>query len=134
MSWTFESDTGKLYRPDGSFFAKGYAGGNEGKNPEGINNPLMQSVWNVGPLPIGLYTFGEVVMESKLGPFAIPLIPDKENEMFGRGHFYMHGDTAIPGHASEGCIIMPRPVREEVYSSTDRTIQVKVSDSWTGKK
>ena len=119
MSWTFEQRTGKLYGPDGKLVWKGYAGGNEGKAPEGINNPDMQGVKGVGPLPVGTYTRGEVVLQSHLGPFAIPLIPDPGNDMLGRGGFYMHGDTTPSGNASEGCIIMPRAVRESFYKSTE---------------
>lgn len=119
MSWTFEQRTGKLYDSTGALVATGYAGGNCGKNPEGINNPDMQGIPKIGPLPVGIYTRGEVVMQSHLGPFAVPLIPDHSNNMLGRGDFYVHGDTTPSGKASEGCIIMPRAVREEFYASTE---------------
>lgn len=119
MSWTFEQRTGKLYDPSGKLVATGYAGGNCGKNPEGKNNPDMQGVKSVGPLPVGMYTRGEVLMSSHLGPFAIPLLPNSGNNMLGRGGFYVHGDTTPSGNASEGCIIVPRAVREAFYISTE---------------
>jgi hypothetical protein len=125
--WKYEQSTGNLYQPDDTLLATGYSGGNEGENPEGVNNPSMQNIKRVGPIPVGFYTFGEVVLKSHLGPFAIPLMPDKDNEMFGRSGFYMHGDhddTHPPQSASEGCIIVPRAVREEVYASLDRILQV----------
>ena len=118
-NWTFEQRTGKLYDPTGKLIATGYAGGNCGKNPEGKNNPEMQGVPKVGPLPVGTYTRGEVLMSSHLGPFAIPLLPNSGNDMLGRGGFYMHGDTTPSGNASEGCLIIPRAVRESFYASTD---------------
>lgn len=118
-NWTFEQRTGKLYNPQGNCVATGYAGGNEGKNKEGVNNPDMQGVEGVGPLPVGLYTRGTVIMQSHLGPFAIPLVPDPSNDMLGRGGFYMHGDTTPSGNASKGCIIMPRAVREGFYTSSE---------------
>lgn len=125
MSWTYEQNTGRLLDPNGVFVAKGYAGGNCGHNPEAVNNHAMQSVHNVGPLPVGKYTLGEVIQESHLGPWAIPLIPDPANEMFGRGHFFMHGDMiGHPGAGSEGCIIMARQVRIAVAASSDRQIYV----------
>ena len=125
MPWVYEQTTGKLYDPEGNYVATGYAGGNCGKNPEGINNHDMQNVKSIGPLPCGLYSFGSVVLKSQLGQFAIPLIPDSANEMFGRGGFFCHGDTQELNHsASVGCIIMPRNVRNEMYSSADRQIQV----------
>jgi hypothetical protein len=109
----------------GILVATGYAGGNEGKNPEGKNNPEMQNIPLVGPLPVGLYTLGEPVPQSHLGPFAIPLIPDPANDMHGRGSFYMHGDrTDAPGDASEGCIIMSRAIRDKVWASDDHEVQV----------
>lgn len=122
--WTFEQSTGKLYNPNGAHIATGYAGGNCGKNPEGVNNPDMQDVKCIGPLPADRYTFGEPVEHSHLGAFAIPLIPDAGNDMIGRSRFYMHGDTTPPGNASEGCIIMPRPIRESCAASKDNQIEV----------
>ncbi len=128
MTWTYEQNTGRLIDPNGVFMAKGYAGGNCGLNPEGVNNHVMQSVHNVGPLPIGKYTLGTTIEESHLGPCAIPLIPHPENQMFGRGNFYMHGDMiGHPGAGSEGCIIMARQVRMAVSDSTDKELAVIVA-------
>lgn len=118
-NWIFEQSTGKLYNPAGEVVETGYSGGNCGKNPEGKNNPDMQNVHCIGPIPVGIYTRGTVVMESHLGPFAIPLIPNADNEMFGRSDLYMHGDTTPSGNASEGCIIMSRAVRELFYKDTN---------------
>lgn len=115
-----------MFDPSGVFVSRGYAGGNKGKNPEGINNPAMQCVKDIGPLPVGFYTFGVPVVKSHLGPYAIPLIPDAANIMCGRGDFYCHGDTTPSGNASEGCIIMPRTVRNAMWASVDHTIQVCV--------
>lgn len=125
MSWVYEQATGKLYNPDGNFVAKGYAGGNCGKNPEGKNNPALQGVKSVGPLPVGIYTLGDPVLQSHLGPFAIPLVPDSSNIMYNRGDFFIHGDAIdAPGSASEGCVIMPRNIRNNLWCSLDHQIQV----------
>lgn len=123
MTWIFEQ-TGKLFAPDGTLAATGYAGGNCGKNPEGINNPAMQCVAKVGPLPRGLYTFGQPVIQSHLGPFAIPLIPDAGNDMCGRSGFYCHGDTTPSGNASEGCVIVPRAIRNAMWANSDHVLKV----------
>lgn len=123
MTWTYEQRTGKLSH-NGEVVATGYAGGNEGKNPEGKNNPTMQNVSKIGPLPVGKYKFGTPVPQSHLGPFAIPLIPMGGNEMFGRSGFYMHGDTTPSGNASEGCIIMPRAIRNAAAASPDNDLEV----------
>jgi len=125
MPWTFEIVTGKMFNPAGTFVSAGYSGGNKGRNPEGVDNPADEGIPNVGPLPEGLYTFGTPVDHSQLGPFAIPLIPDPANDMRGRGNFFCHGDsTSLDHSASEGCIIQPRPTREAMWNSDDRSIQV----------
>ena len=114
-----------MFDPTRAYVGLGYAGGDKGQHPEGINNPADESIKDIGPLPEGQYAFGEPVEHSLLGPFAIPLIPDPANEMYGRGDFYCHGDTADLDHsASEGCIIMPRAVREAMWASSDHLIQV----------
>jgi hypothetical protein len=122
--WLFEQCTGKLRDPTGAIIAAGYAGGNCGKNPEGVNNPAMQAIKSVGPLPAGIYTMEEVLEQSHLGPFAIRLVPDAANVMCGRSGFFIHGDTTPSGNASEGCIIMPRAVREAMWASADHRIAV----------
>lgn len=131
--WTFESRTGKWFNPAGAFVVKGYAGGNCGKNKEGINNPDLQDKANIGPLPEGMYTFGKMINtdpdktkweKAHLGPHAIELIPDADNDMHGRSDFYAHGDTTPSGNASQGCIILPRPVRDAANASKDRRVKV----------
>lgn len=88
----------------------GYAGA-----PAGKNNPAMQNVPNVGPLPCGWYTIGAPTDSTHCGQEAMPLRPDATNEMFGRSGFFMHGDDrAHPGDGSDGCIVQARPVRDAV--------------------
>lgn len=125
MSWAYNQSTGRLYRPDGSLAGVGYAGGNGGARPEGVNNHAMQAVRSVGPIPCGVYRRGGVVLASHLGPYAIPLLPDARNMMFGRSAFYMHGDKAAPPQsASDGCIIQANAVRKEFYASEDDVLVV----------
>ena len=125
MSWTFEITTGKFFDPQGNYISTGYAGGNCGQNPEGVNNPSMCGVKSIGPLPEGLYTHGVAIDHCQLGAFAIPLIPDPSNTMYGRSGFYLHGDTqACDNSASEGCIIQPPSTRHAYYESDDHVIQV----------
>jgi len=82
--YRYKQTTGELFDASGSLMAPGYAGGNCGKNPEGKNNQVMQNVAKIGPLPQGVYTFGQPILQSHLGPFAVPLLPDASNLMFGR--------------------------------------------------
>lgn len=117
--WTYEQSTGRLSH-DGTIVGTGYSGAGDGKN-----NPSMQNVVGVGPIPCGLYVIGEPFNSTDHGPFAMHLYPDAENEMFGREGFLMHGDSIQhPGNASEGCIIMPREVRTQVWDSGDRALTV----------
>lgn len=125
MPWTYEQATGRLLDPQGERVATGYAGGNCGKNPEGKNNPDLQAMSCIGPLPVGRYTVGEPIDHAHLGPYALPLTPDEANEMFGRSAFYVHGDSrSTPGAASQGCIILPRAVRVQVWVSGDHALEV----------
>ncbi len=122
--WCFESSTGRWFNPEGVHVVTGYAGGNCGKNPEGINNAKLQSSAKIGPLPEGMYTLGKFIAQSHLGKDAIELIPDAANEMFGRCDFFCHGDTETPRCASEGCIILPHDYRIALWKSTDRRVKV----------
>ena len=125
MNWSYSQSSGILLDPDGEIVATGYAGGNCGRNPEGKNNPDMQDTHCIGPLPQGTYRLGSPQNNPHLGPYAIPLTPDEDNEMFGRSGFFIHGDSINhPGCASEGCIIMPRSVRVDMFDSDFHTITV----------
>lgn len=97
-----------------------YAGRTWGKN-----NPDMQDVKGIGPLPRGVYTAGEPHDDAVVGKYALRLTPAPENEMFGRNSFFLHGDSnEHPGLASHGCIVLPRELREEFWNSGDHIIQV----------
>jgi hypothetical protein len=95
-------------------------------NGDGLNNPAMQEVHNVGPLPEGLYTIGPAKNPiDELGPIALELIPDPSNEMFGRFGFFIHGDNQLMNYtASNGCIILPRAVRQYIEESPDKLLSV----------
>lgn len=114
--WRYSQRSGLLLFGVGinGFTFQCYSGAGEGKN-----NPAMQDVVDIGPIPCGIYDQGEVEMESEHGTFAIPLIPRPENEMFGRSGFMLHGDSLInPGNASKGCIVhSPQRDRETVYGT-----------------
>ncbi len=117
--WHFVSSTGEISQ-DSDHVAWGYAGKDAGKN-----NPAMQHVHNVGPLPCGLYEIGQPYNTKEHGPYVLPLTPDPGNEMFGRGGFLIHGDNIqSPGTASEGCIIASKLTRLRIWESGDHRLQV----------
>jgi hypothetical protein len=116
--WTFVQSNGQLLNSTATLVGIGYAGNGAGKN-----NPAMQNVHNVGPLPVGIYGVGAPVNHTHLGPNAIPLIPDPANEMFGRSEFYCHAERIQPppGLASDGCIVMePESVRMWLAASGEK--------------
>ena len=119
MTWKYEQETGQLSQ-NGADVAIGYSGAGNGKN-----NPAMQDVQKIGPIPRGTYTIGEPHDTPTHGPYVLRLTPDPENEMHGRSGFLIHGDSKEhPGQASEGCIIMPRNIREQVWDSGDTALEV----------
>ncbi len=123
--WTYQNGTGKLISSAQVLIETGYAGGDKGLHPEGVNAPAYQYTKDIGPLPVGWYRIGTPVEGSHLGPLAIPLTPDSDNDMRGRGGFYCHGDhIGAPGTASDGCIIMSRATRELLAQSADKRLQV----------
>jgi hypothetical protein len=106
MSFQYQQSTGILTH-NGVELASDYSG-----NGPGVNNDADQSVPNVGPIPQGVYTISPPHADAKVGPIAMCLTPAPTNEMFGRGDFLIHGDTAAMNHtASHGCIIMPKVTR-----------------------
>lgn len=120
--WIYEQSSGRLYRDDDpETFYVGYAGRDAGKN-----NPDMQHVPNVGPIPCGFYAIGKPEdRPQSIGMYALPLTPFPENDMHGRSDFFMHGDSrAKPGHASHGCPIQSKPARMAVYLSDDHLLKV----------
>ena len=122
--------TGDLYR-DGKKLTTGYSGIGEGKN-----NPEMEAVHNVGPIPQGIYSIGQPEDTESHGPYVLRLLPIEGTDTFGRSGFLWHGDSIQhPGGASHGCICSARIAREQASQDTDHRIYVvaeteEVSDVW----
>lgn len=118
--WTYIQRTGEILDKQGRVVGKGYAGRGKGKN-----NPGMQAVKNVGPLPVGIYTIAAPVNTKKHGPYVLWLTPDPANEMYGRASFGIHGDKkGKPGTASDGCIAASKGVRVMIWESFDHLLRV----------
>lgn len=125
--WIYAQTTGELTNDAGVIVGSGYSGGDQGAHPEAVNNPDMQNLRDIGPIPQGVYTIGSAVDGQRTGPVSLPLTPDPANEMFGRAGFYIHGDRI--GHvgeqlASDGCIILARDLRELIVASGDTDLTV----------
>ena len=119
--WTYSQSTGSMMDPEGVVIGHGYSG-----NGEGLNNPAMQSVHDVGPLPQGFYVMSELLEDdSVVGEYAIRLQPDPTTEMFGRSGFFCHGDNPSADHtASDGCIVQLRRTRVAMWTSPDHLLLV----------
>lgn len=96
----FEQSTGRSLN-NGLVLGTGHAG-----NGAGLNNPAQQAGHNIGPLPQGNYTIMPEASNPQLGIVAMALVPDKDNEMFGRAGFYIHAPVL-----SEGCIVQELTTR-----------------------
>jgi hypothetical protein len=120
MSWQYDQDTGWISSAQGGQVAQGYSGSGAAKN-----NPAAQSFPNMGPIPVGQYEIGPPYDNLKTGPYTMNLTPNQFNMMYGRSEFRIHGDSLTdPGNASEGCIVLPRPVRELIWESGDHSLMV----------
>lgn len=124
--WTWDQSAGTLKAANGKIIATGYSGKGSGKN-----NPTAQAIRAVGPVPCGLWKIGAPYNSKNVGPFALPLTAvdskptDDIHQPTGRSAFRIHGDSARnPGDASNGCIILPRIVREQIWRSGDHDLQV----------
>ena len=119
--WTYEQKTGRMLH-DGVLVWVGYSGHGEGKN-----NPDMQHIPNVGPIPVGRYRIIKPPFNHSLrGPHCLRLEPLPGNQMFGRNGFLIHGDsTKAPGTASHGCICKsPLSARKIISEHEDCELEV----------
>ncbi len=125
--WKWDQSAGVLTRNGESVTGgNGYSGAGRGKN-----NPAMQAARGVGPVPRGIWVIGAPYQSKNTGPFTMPLTARDEkpkddiHQPTGRSAFRIHGDSIKnPGTASHGCIILPRFVREKIWKSGDREIEV----------
>lgn len=118
MAWVYHQSTGELWH-NGKLIGRGYSGSLTNKN-----NPDRQHVRGMGPIPRGTWRIGG--HSRSKGPMTITLI-QISGEAFGRSLFRIHGERkapAVPGFASEGCIIMGPVIRSKIIQSADRTLEV----------
>ena len=110
---------GELWSGD-HCLAKGYSG-----HDVGVNNPDMETVPRVGPIPRGRYRLVGLARDDHTGPYSILLVPEPGTDTHGRAGFRIHGDNARLNHtASEGCIILQLPIRRLLWESDDHDLEV----------
>lgn len=118
--WRWDQSAGELTQ-DGKFVGRGYSGAGIGKN-----NPDLETKVAVGPIPCGAWRIcAPSNRPQTVGPYAMALDPLGHTETFGRSAFMIHGDSVKkPGTASHGCIILPRNIRELIWTSGDHSLEV----------
>jgi RHS repeat-associated protein len=133
LDWIYSQGSGQLFhQPSDSFGGgpptpvgpPGYTG-----HGLGVNNPALELIPSVGPIPIGSYSIGpqqtNVTGAGLRLPGSMRLTPDPANWMYGRGGFLIHGDNSRQDRsASEGCIIEGPAVRNSIGKSADRVLRV----------
>ena len=116
--WRWDQSAGTLSH-NGVLVARGYSGKGAAKN-----DPDMERVRATGPIPRGRWRIGAPRDSRRVGPFAMDLHP-LGHDAHGRSAFMIHGDSVRnPGSASSGCIILSRAVRERIWNSGDRILEV----------
>lgn len=114
----YNSATGETVL-DGHFEGIGYSGFGEGKD-----NPAMEAVPNIGPIPRGHWKIGAPVTHPHLGPLAFPLTP-VGHDAHKRTEFFIHGANALhPNDSSHGCPILGRSIRERIRDDKETELDV----------
>ena len=117
--WTFNSSNGALSR-GGALCGMGYSG-----RGNGVNNPSLERVHDVGPIPRGEYLISSFFTDPEKGPLVARLSPLPDTDTYGRGGFMLHGDNPeLNRTASLGCIIMSHGARAAVCQSGDLELVV----------
>lgn len=123
LYWEYSQSTRRLTYVDNQTGAKTPIGKGYSGNGVGLNNPNMQNVPFVGPIPRGTYDIGSAT--TTRGPLTLPLNPRPGTDTFGRDAFRIHGDNSCGCQsASAGCIILRRGIREQINNSSDRELRV----------
>jgi len=84
---------------------------------QGLNNPNLETVHSIGPIPKGHWRIVRWYDDPHLGPCVAELEPFG-HDAHGRTAFRIHGDNPSLNHtASDGCIIAGPNVRHTLRDS-----------------
>ena len=108
--WTYSQSTGVLFNHSTNQSWQCYSG-----HGDGLNNPQLQDLVMVGPIPQGSWEVVEIASDLKTGPvtwFLEWMAPIWSYPGRDKGSFRVHGDNAEVNHtASDGCVIAPHDCR-----------------------
>ena len=122
--WTYSQSTGEL-KQNGKLMGTGYSGRNVPGGPQGRNNPELEAMPNIGPVPRGRYTIPNPVKVAHNSPPVFPLAP-KGHNAHGRTGFQIHGNN-VKNDASRGCIILDFPVRTAIKKTLKKDREIEVT-------
>lgn len=116
--FTYSQSSGLLtFDGQPKFTTSGYSG-----HGPGLNNPAMENVPDVGPIPATEYDIDGPIVHPGLAAPVFRLLPKVPGTTHGRAGFLMHGDNeAMNCTASEGCIILSHPARVMIDSLIEHT-------------
>jgi hypothetical protein len=127
MSYAYEIiSSGKMYSDAGELLDIGYSG-----QPPHVNDIAAVGEVGIGPIPPESWRISGMELDNpKLGPFVLLLEPDEPTMAYvislnrDPNSFRIHGEriTPPPGYASDGCIILPRAIREQIWNSGDHAL------------
>ena len=122
LACTYNNSTGRLVCTNESgrtvVDETGYAGTGAGRN-----NPAMENVQNVGPIPQGNYSVGTGHAGGHTGPQTLNVDPVAGTNTHGRTAFRIHGNNRR-NDASQGCIIMSRGTRDTISNAGGARLRV----------
>ena len=129
LDWVWSQSTGQLTQVVNGQTVQGQGGTGYAGHGDGINNSALQNKGDTGPIPQGRYTIGNqqdnVTNTGTRLAQSMRLIPDANNNMFGRNGFIIHGDNTQGNQsASAGCPVINRSVRNQISNSGDNILRV----------
>jgi len=124
LYWEYSQSSGQMTHVDNKTgkstpLVQGYSG--KGK---GVNDPSMENVPFVGPIPKGAYDIMPPLWKPQT-KWGLDLEPRPGTNTFGRINFRIHGDNGKNNKSgSKGCIIINDPFRSKIWNSGDHELRV----------
>ena len=106
--WTYDQSSGELRDGTGKLVSRGYSGHGRGKN-----NPSLQGVKGVGPIPRGRWKMQSIYDSANVGPRAITLWSlddatiDDRHEATGRSAQVRRAWVQVSGAGTWGLLAVP---------------------------
>jgi RHS repeat-associated protein len=127
LDCVYSQSTGQLTHVDSAGNTTNAGSGYSGHG-DGLRNPAMQNVHDVGPIPQGTWTIGQQQNHgtgNHMLPASMRLTPANDTDTFGRSGLLIHGDNNSQDQsASTGCIVLNLNIRNRIGGSGDHILRV----------